>query len=220
MINNPILYYIKGFDPIPADKEKILLRELSEDKAKRIQRLVFAKDRSRSLYGLLLLRKIMHKSGYTDFTLKHVIHPKNEKPYIDKRYNPEKVDFNITHSGEIVACAAISGALIGLDTEWMQNKQHRLSEHFMTPEEIAWVGKSEARFLELWTQKEALIKVDPKGKLMQLKSIKILSANKGRINHRNYHLQSLKISKSTFTHIACSKKIEQVEFERISIQDL
>lgn len=223
MLENPVIYYIKGFDPFSAIEEKNLLKLLTAEKARSIQRLVFPKDRSRSLYGLLLIRKILADQGIKDFDLQHIEHIKHEKPLINLAHNPHGIDFNISHSGEVIVGTCISNAIIGIDTEILQNKQHKLSSRFMTKEEMAFVGDSEERFLSLWTQKEALIKVDPKGRLMQLKNIQIDNNNNtGRINNRQYHLHPFKISKSTFTHIACSKPIDlnKVIFKRISPQDI
>ncbi len=223
IIKNPIVYYIKGLEELSPKQENFFLENVHEDKVEKIKRLAFAIDRSRSILGLMLLDKILKDNELNDLSIKQIRQDKLRKPAFPAEHNPHNIDFNITHSGALVACVVAQNIQVGLDSEYKQNKEHRLSSHFMTEEEINYISadnntQNEDRFLEIWTKKEALIKADPDGKIMQLKSIKLSnntesSSNKmtGVINNNQYHLSQLDLDNKAVTHLASSIEVENID---------
>lgn len=232
MLTQPCVYYIKAFANLNADQEQAYLEQLNPTKAARIKRLAFAEDRTRSLLGLALLRFIIKEQLGATLNLQHIQHNEQQKPLILAAYNAHNIDFSITHSGPCIACAVINNCRIGLDTEVIRHKKHALSTRFMNQTEIDYIGDDELRFLEIWTKKEALIKADPEGKLMQVKTINVAPNQArqathssqthcmGRINNRDYYLQKLNLSNDVITHIACDIPMNTIITQSIDSKTL
>lgn len=229
MLTQPWVYYIKAFTNLNAVQEQAYLQQLSPIKSARIQRLAFAEDRTRSILGLSLLRFILREQLDIKLDLQHIQYRKQVKPFIKAAYNTPNIDFNITHSGSYVACAVACNCRVGLDTEMIQDKTHALSKRFMSQTEISYIGDNEWRFLEIWTKKEALIKADPEGKLMQLKTINVMPESAtnttqkytiGRINNREYYLYKIDLSPDVVTHIACENPVNTVNIKSIDSKKL
>jgi 4'-phosphopantetheinyl transferase len=87
------------------------------------------------------------------------------KPYF---INARDLHFNLSHSGEQVS-VAFSSESVGLDLEKKERKGDfvELAKRFFHPEEQALLekggGDGARAFLELWTAKEAMLKLAGKG---------------------------------------------------------
>lgn len=78
---------------------------------------------------------------------------------------PIPLDFNLSHSGEWLACAVTAGEPVGMDMEdtAAQRDVMRLARRFFSAGEIADLGglpeaASRDRFFDYWTLKEAAVK--------------------------------------------------------------
>lgn len=80
----------------------------------------------------------------------------NGKPYLKENKN---FCFNISHSGNAVA-VAVSNTEIGVDIEKIRKADFRVCNRFFTENEKEYVGNSDRRFFEIWTKKEAYIKLN------------------------------------------------------------
>ncbi len=75
-----------------------------------------------------------------------------------------ELDFNITHTDGLVACAFARGARVGVDVESAHRNAawEELTHRVLGAEEVAEIaafsGNRQARFFEYWTVKEALSK--------------------------------------------------------------
>lgn len=65
--------------------------------------------------------------------------------------------FNVSHSGGFAACAVHRGT-VGIDLEALRPVSRRLMQRVCTAEELAWIRGDSARFLQVWTVKEAYLK--------------------------------------------------------------
>ena len=79
--------------------------------------------------------------------------------------SPRPLDFNLSHSGDWLACAVTAGTAVGLDIEYCDPDRDvlKLAGRFFQAPEIAALqacSKAEqtARFYDYWTLKEARIK--------------------------------------------------------------
>jgi phosphopantetheine--protein transferase-like protein len=79
--------------------------------------------------------------------------------------SPQPLDFNLSHSGDWLACVVTAGTPVGLDIEYCDPARDvlKLARRFFQAHEIAALqacGKEEqtARFYDYWTLKEAGIK--------------------------------------------------------------
>lgn len=74
--------------------------------------------------------------------------------------------FNVSHSGDFVACA-VDTQPVGIDVEALRPIRPTLAKRVCCPEELAFIAPSgefdSARFLRVWTAKEACLKQNGRG---------------------------------------------------------
>ena len=87
---------------------------------------------------------------------------KNGKPYIENA----NIEFSISHSGNIAMCA-ISDEPVGIDIEYIRDVDISLAKKHFAPDEQLYVFEkkenAKLRFFEIWTRKEAYVKLLGKG---------------------------------------------------------
>ena len=79
--------------------------------------------------------------------------------------SPLPLDFNLSDSGDWLACAVTGGTPVGVDLEYCDPRRDvmKLARRFFQPEEVACLARCDhlrqvARFYDYWTLKEARIK--------------------------------------------------------------
>ena len=138
---------------------------MSKDKQLHVDRFRFADDKKRTVAGEMLARKAIAEwcsvspESITFGTQKY------GKPYAKNLC----VEFNISHSGDMVVCA-VDDKPIGIDIEKIRPVDLTVAKHFCTDEELLYLfghtpteqdfiyttdTKILTRFFELWTAKEA-----------------------------------------------------------------
>ena len=100
--------------------------------------------------------------------------PRVEKREGGQPFLPEHPELSISfsHTGGAVA-AALSESPVGVDLEGPRPVNLRLAERFFTAAELAY-AVDEARFLEVWTRKEALLKREGRGIRVRLSGVETL----------------------------------------------
>ena len=87
---------------------------------------------------------------------------KSGKPYVEN----VKVEFSISHSGNIAVCA-ISDKPVGVDVEFIRDVNVNVAKRLFTLDEQNYVFEkwalSKQRFFEIWTRKEAYVKMLGRG---------------------------------------------------------
>lgn len=147
------------------------------DKSKRfaIDKYINNKDKVRTLLGEVLIRTIISKK--LNINNDFIQFEQNEfgKPYL--KGNPY-FNFNISHSGDYVACG-IDCSAIGIDIEEISDiKYVEIARRFFEKNEFNYVIKGNlytalGRFYEIWTLKESYIKCCGQGLLIPLKSFSV-----------------------------------------------
>jgi len=142
-----------------------LERSLSSDEAAKADTFFFARDRNRFVVARANLRAI----------LAHYIrgHPGDVrfsyglcgKPTITATEPDEKIEFNLSHSGDLAIVAVALGFSVGVDVEQVRPEfaTAELAAHAFSPDEqIALAATPQhqraAAFFKCWTSKEAYIK--------------------------------------------------------------
>jgi len=98
------------------------------------------------------------------------------KPYLPG----SPVNFNVSHSGGIVLMAFSREVPVGVDIERVRPgvQARQIARRWFTPEEVRWMeavpALETARFFELWTRKEALVKGAGSGLFRELNSFSAL----------------------------------------------
>jgi len=87
------------------------------------------------------------------------------KPYLGAESSGSGLEFNITHSGEMVLAALAVGVELGVDVEWHNERTdpQRVARRTFTPDERAALERIDEQdrrghFFQMWTCKEALVK--------------------------------------------------------------
>ena len=146
---------------------------MSEDKQHRVDRFHFVDDKKRTVAGEMLARKaIAEWCGVAPESISFGI-KEHGKPYAKDL----AVEFNISHSGEMVVCA-VDDKPIGIDIEQIRPIDLTVAKRICTDEELLYLfGRTSTehdftyttdteiltRFFELWTAKEAYGKLIGEG---------------------------------------------------------
>lgn len=136
---------------------------LSLDEKKRAEQFHFEKDQSIFVFSRAKLRTIL--SQYSDIApnLLRFHYTAHGKPFLDPMQNPYHLQFNVSHSREVVTYAISRDEAVGVDVEYMNMKMDYLAiaKNFFSPHEYAYlqnVGEQGPLFYRIWTCKEAFIK--------------------------------------------------------------
>lgn len=112
------------------------------------------------LLGRVLLKRLLAER--LDCEPIHVRFVKNKYGKLFLNQESQPVEFNLTHSGQVIACA-LAPLLIGVDVEQAQKNYLDVMASAFTPEEQAYVRSEPAElqvaaFCRIWTRKEAYVK--------------------------------------------------------------
>ena len=144
---------------------------MSQDKKSRVDRFLNADDKKRTVAGEMLARKAV--SEWCDVLCDTIAFKTDEhgKPYAENL----NVQFNISHSGNIVVCA-VSNNPVGIDVEEIRPIDLKIAKRICSDDELKYIfdGKEPAfsvttnkktltRFFEIWTAKEAVGKLTGHG---------------------------------------------------------
>ncbi len=141
---------------------------MNTDKQRRVDRFRFVDDKKRTVAGEMLARKAIAEwcsvaPESIEFGIKEL-----GKPYAKDL----AVEFNISHSGDMVVCA-VDDKPIGIDIEQIRPIDLAVAKRIFTNEELLYLfGRTPTeqdftfatnteiltRFFELWTAKEAYVK--------------------------------------------------------------
>jgi len=184
-----------------------------QNKIKRYRRW---QDAQLSLLGRILLFKGVEEIYMHNPHNKVIKHTKYNKPYFDD----DLIQFNISHSGDIVVCALSDKHEIGIDIEIVTDIGIDDFKSQMT--EIEWnnivlSNNKKDSFFDYWTQKEAVIKAHGHGLTIPLKSFEILD-NTTKINEEKYYLKEIKIDKKYKCYISLKTNIGEIYLKEKKIQ--
>ena len=115
--------------------------------------------------GRMLLARLLEENGI-EARLDNIKRKENGKPYLE---GCPEIDFSITHSKGFVACVLSLGeGRVGIDAEpsetaYTKDKQRALAKRFFSESEIEALDCGEKSFSELWTRREAYLKMTGEG---------------------------------------------------------
>lgn len=128
---------------------------------KEIRQYKFSRDRQIRIAGKVLLKRLLIEFGFDPELLANLVKTQFGKPEI-----PDAIAFNISHSGNIVICAATRDKKIGVDIETISNVEiTEIKNCFNESEwqEIRSAPDNLEKFFELWAKKESIVKADGRG---------------------------------------------------------
>lgn len=149
----------------------------------RVLQYVRAEDLQRSLFGELLVRRMVSEKLNIPFGEIEIGFSSKGKPMLKGKND---LHFNLSHSGHWVVCA-IANKPVGIDVEVIQPGKLKIAKRFFTDTEIKDLRSKEEQeqlhyFFDLWTLKESYLKVLGKGLTLALNSFSVVNeGNKFRI---------------------------------------
>lgn len=156
-----------------------LAQTLSLDERSRADRFQFSVHRQRFIAARGILREILGQylnipPGQVHFHYEH-----RGKPMLSPICSEQPVQFNVSHSQDLMLCAVTPSHCLGIDLEYIRDVSdlERLTQRFFSPSEHAAIHaqlppqRSHA-FFQYWTCKEAVLKAIGTG-LVNLESVEI-----------------------------------------------
>ncbi len=169
-----------------------------------------------SLAGKYLLLKGLKMMNFDSVQLTDLKYGEFKRPYIS-----DSIDFNITHSGDLVSCALSKDLTVGLDIEEIQPNSISDFKIVFTPEEVNRIRTAKVpilMFYRLWTQKEAVMKGDGRGFYLSPQKIR-LTEDFALAEGDPWYLHSLAMHPAYAAHLAVkvpddiSITMQEVHFE-------
>lgn len=191
----------------------LYLAKMPDTVRSRISRYRRWEDQQAGICGKLLVAEGLRRHGYPPEYLHHLAWDVRERPFLDG-----KIDFNISHSGEYVVSALTSKGKVGIDIEKIEPVNIDNFRTQMTCRQWQAIMESENRlgaFFDLWTQKEAVAKVDGRGIAIPFSSI-IIEGNKACIEKATWEVIKMKIADGYACHIATNVADAKICMEKIS----
>ncbi|MCF6281884.1 MAG: 4'-phosphopantetheinyl transferase superfamily protein [Candidatus Polarisedimenticolaceae bacterium] len=140
---------------------------LSDEERSRAERFKFALHRERFIISHGFQRSVLAR--YLNITPSHIQYQKGDKgkpSLLESDYDSQALTFNLSHTEDLTLLAITCGREVGIDIEHMKRKTDWLSigqRFFTKPEQQALFSLDEedqkAAFFQLWTRKEAYMKV-------------------------------------------------------------
>ena len=163
------------------DEYRTAYAALSPSRRARINRITHPHRRQQALAGECLAKRLIAQFASVE---QPVIHTTEAgKPFVEI----DGVHFSIAHSGDIVVCA-VDSRPIGIDIERVKTVDNKLIKRVCTPEEIAFVGEDATAFCEVWTAKEAFVKMIGKS-VPRFNEISVLPLHRQVFHHGEYIVQ-------------------------------
>ena len=196
------------------------IEELPVIKQQQIKKLRQQNDQVLSLAGLQLLKLAVSEISDVPFSLDQLQFPKHAKPFFEGN-----IDFNISHSGDIVCCVVSNTTKVGIDIELQREVKPATLKKFLTETACTLENNTKEynkhQFFNLWTKNEAIIKAANFGSIYNMHDIKH-ELHGGYYQEQFWYtypinLVSAEENKEYTCHIACSEKITP---ENITLQNI
>ena len=194
---------------IQENSHSLLLKRFSMDFPENYQNKIknFRRwqDAQLSLLGLYLLRYSL-KQFEKKLDISELNFNSNSKPYL----NGENLEFNISHSGDIVVCAISDQFEIGIDIEILKDIDVGDFKGQMTDNElkkVIYANDVTASFFDFWTQKEAVLKAQGSGIIEFLQSFEIIG-KRTTLNHSHFFIKEIPLDDRYKCHIAFKDKMD------------
>ncbi|MBS0635131.1 MAG: 4'-phosphopantetheinyl transferase superfamily protein [Verrucomicrobia bacterium] len=159
-------------------KEEALFSLLNEDEKIRAQRFITPLLKSRYTIAQGMLRVLLaHYISIKPEAIEYSFGP-YKKPYL--KYNPENLQFNLTHSNDMALIAISQSDEVGVDIERINTKtlEKGLEQSIFSEDEYSQFYKTSPEkrpeaFFAAWTHKESILKLIGTGLYKELKTLEV-----------------------------------------------
>ncbi len=153
-----MIYIVKIDKSIDENVLKYLLRFVQTEKRERILKQKVKQNTDNMLIGEILAKVIIKKTFGIGIAQQEFAYTECGKPYLP---NHPDVHFNISHSGEYVACT-VSNKPVGVDIQKIGEYNSDVAKRVCNEKELVQIENSLDRaseFTKLWAQKESVLKM-------------------------------------------------------------
>jgi len=212
----------KSCDQINDALQDQWLNELSVQKRASIQRLINDKDRLSSLLGLRLLNRCARDEGISTFSLADIQYPETGKPYWLSK-GTRQIDFNITHSGDVILVALSRVLKVGVDIEKIRKLKSLNYKMVMSAEELIKIQQRPELFFSLWSMKEAVVKAANTTGIRRMRDVD-LDIDQATLDDASWYLEPLSklmdLEDAFSAYLATSQPVADLILKEISVDDL
>jgi 4'-phosphopantetheinyl transferase len=193
------------------------LHSLPLDCRRYILRFHRPEDRQDRLLARLLVRKILTSLGYGPDCLEHIRLDHYWRPFISR-----EIDFNLSHSGNLIICAASTTCRVGIDIEKITSVNFSDTLPLLPAAEqriICSATDPLQKFFELWTARESILKADGRGLAAADNKLQLLF-DKRPVNSNPFYPVKLGLPPAYSGHIAANSMGINVHVSEISTHEL
>jgi 4'-phosphopantetheinyl transferase len=154
---------------------EFLLSALTQDEREKAGRFHFQKDRQQAIVARGALRDILSRYLNAPPGELRFIYGPQGKPKLEQGVQREHLEFNLSHSHELIVVAVNAGRQVGIDVEFIRpgSDWEQIAERFFSAHEVATLRMLPAHlrteaFFCCWTRKEAYIKAKGGGLSIKL----------------------------------------------------
>lgn len=171
----------------------------------RIQRMRSASARVRTRAGLWLLTHGLRAIGHDTDAVGRISLDNHGRPTI-----AGAPAFNISHSGNLVACAlAADEQAVGLDVEAHRPQAPARLTRLMSARERAVITHAPERFFDFWCAREATVKASGQVGLARIRAL-TLHGDHARLDDHDWPLQPLELGPGFAACLASDRPITNV----------
>ena len=208
--------YAKLSRPLGSDFRAGYLSLLPERMQQDVQRYKNWRDRHARLFGRLLLAEGLRKQNLIECTLDDVMVDKYGRAYIDG-----PIDFNLSHSGDYVACCLTVNGRVGVDIE--QVREIHLADFKSSLHPAVWklidAGPEPTdSFFSYWTKVESVLKADGRGMSLPTGQV-LLRGNVAELDGVAWHVHDIEIDPEYRCSVAVDCENPEIKIVEVDLYD-
>ena len=197
---------------LPLSVERLFLQRLPIDKAQSLSKISDSKRRNASILGLALLEQAVRKLGIGDLGDLQLNFSPTRKPSCSTN-----IEFNITHSDTLVACAVSLEFPLGIDSETRNDNRSPQLKHVFNESELQEIAADARHFLNLWVKKEAVAKAVGCG-ITKMKHVQ-LNQDSALYQNQLWYLHPLELVDNDVSYLACKEQYPEIQVYYHSFAD-
>ena len=197
---------------LPDFAEASFLQKLPTGKVQTLSRLADGKQRTASLLGLLLLEYGMDQLNLGSLSNHQINFSPNQKPTCSAN-----IEFNITHSDTLVACAISQESPLGIDSETKNDDRSPQLQHAFNQIEQQKIAADSQLFLDMWVKKEAVVKAEGCG-IAGMRSVRLNQAA-ARYFNQLWYLHRLTLDDNDVSYLASKQQDPEIKINYHTFAD-
>lgn len=178
--------------------------------SERLGRMRNTDARARTLGGLWLLQHGMTLAGFGPAPLTALERDQHDRPRFTD--GPE---FNISHSGDLIACVITRELAVGLDVERVRQVDAEKLSRFLAPHERHEAASDSVSFFRAWTAREAVVKATGRAGLARIARVQI-AADHASVDGEQLYLHRLALVAGYEACLATADAVIRIQHHKLT----